>query len=56
MPAASTSEGSSPAASVFKTLTGSAGGGGLGPLLPLLLIASLLAAAVVALLRGRRTS
>jgi hypothetical protein len=54
--AASTSAGSSPATSVFKTLTGSAGGEGLGPLLPLLLIVSLLGAVVVALLRRRRTS
>ena len=53
---ASASQGSSPTASVVKTLTGSASGGGLGPVLPLLLIASLLAAAVLALRRGRRTS
>lgn len=54
--AIATSSGSSPATSVFKTLTGSSSGGGLGPLLPLLLIGSLLGAAVLALVRRRRTS
>jgi hypothetical protein len=53
---ASTAAGSSPASSVFKSLTGSTGGGGLGPLLPSLLIASVLGAGVLALLRRRRTS
>jgi hypothetical protein len=48
--------GSSPAASVLKSLTGSSSGSGLGPLLPSLLIASLLGAAVLALLRRRRAS
>jgi hypothetical protein len=48
--------GSSPATSVLKSLTGSTSGGGLGPLLPSLLIASVLGAAVLALLRRRRTS
>jgi hypothetical protein len=48
--------GSSPAASVLKSLTGSTSSGGLGPLLPSLLVASVLGAAVLALLRRRRTS
>jgi hypothetical protein len=54
--AASTGGGSSPASSVLKSLTGSTSGGGLGPLLPSLLIVSVLGAAVLALLRRRRTS
>lgn len=54
--AIATSSGSSPATSVLKTLTGSSSGGGLGPLLPLVLIGSLLGAAVLALVRRRRTS
>ena len=54
--AASASEGSSPAASVVKALSGSTSGGGLGPLLPIVLIGSVLAAAVLALMRRRRTS
>lgn len=54
--AASTGGGSSPASSVLKSLTGSTSAGGLGPLLPSLLIASVLGAAVLALLRRRRTS
>jgi hypothetical protein len=41
---------------VFKALSGSTSGGGLGPLLPIVLIGSLLAAAVLALMRRRRTS
>jgi hypothetical protein len=41
---------------VVKALTGSATSGGLGPLLPILLIGSILAAAVLALMRRRRTS
>lgn len=53
--AASPSDGSSPAASVFKALTGSTSGGGLGPLLPIALIGSLLAGGVLALVRRRRT-
>ncbi|HET6866131.1 MAG TPA: hypothetical protein VFH80_09415, partial [Solirubrobacteraceae bacterium] len=53
---ASTGGGSSPATSVLKSLTGSTSGGGLGPLLPSLLIASVLGAGVLALLRRRRTS
>jgi hypothetical protein len=48
--------GSSPAASVLKTLTGSSSGSGLGPLLPSLLIVSVLGAAGLALLRRRRAS
>jgi hypothetical protein len=40
---------------VFKAFTGSSGGGGLGPLLPIVLIGSVLAAAVLALVRHRRT-
>jgi hypothetical protein len=51
-----TGSGSSPATSVLKSLTGSTSGGGLGPLLPSLLVASVLGAAVLALLRRRRTS
>lgn len=54
--AASTNEGSSPQASVLKTLTGATSGGGLGPLLPIVLIGSVLAAAVLTLVRRRRTS
>jgi hypothetical protein len=54
--AAASGGGSSPAASVLKSLTGSTSGGGLGPLLPSLLVASVLGAAVLALLRRRRTS
>lgn len=48
--------GASPAASVLKSLTGSSSGSGLGPLLPSLLIISLLGAAVLALVRRRRAS
>jgi hypothetical protein len=55
LPPASTSDGSSPAANVFKALSGSTTGGGLGPLLPIALIGSVLAAAVLALVRRRRT-
>jgi hypothetical protein len=54
--AASSGGGSSPASSVLKSLTGSTSWGGLGPLLPSLLIGSVLGAAVLALLRRRRTS
>ena len=49
------SEGSSPSTSVLKALTGSTSGGGLGPLLPIALIGSVLAAAVLTLVRRRRT-
>jgi hypothetical protein len=55
-PAASTDDGSSPTASVFKALTGSTGGGGAGPLLPIVLIGSVLAAAGLGLTRRRRPS
>jgi hypothetical protein len=55
LPPASTSDGSSPAANVFKALSGSTTGGGLGPLLPIALIGSVLATAVLALVRRRRT-
>ena len=54
--AVSTGGESSPATSVFKALSGSTSGGGVGPLLPALLIASVLAAAGLALIRRRRTS
>jgi hypothetical protein len=56
VPAASTGDGSSPTSSVFKALTGSTGGGGAGPLLPIVLIGSVLAAAGLGLSRRRRTS
>jgi hypothetical protein len=48
--------GSSPASAVFKTLTGSAASGGLGPLLPIILVASLVALSALAIMRGRRTT
>jgi hypothetical protein len=48
--------GSAPSASVFKALTGSTSGGGLGPLLPIVLIGSVLVAAVLTLMRRRGTS
>src|SRR5690348_16610731 len=44
--ASAAGEGSSPSTSVLKALTGSTSGGGLGPLLPIALIGSVLAAAV----------
>jgi hypothetical protein len=40
---------------VLKTLTGATSGGGLGPLLPVALIGSVLAAAVLTLVRRRGT-
>jgi hypothetical protein len=49
-------QGSSPSASVLKALAGSTSGGGLGPLLPIVLIGSVLAAAVLTLVRRRRPS
>lgn len=55
-PATSTDDGSSPTASVFKALTGSTGRGGVGPLLPIVLIGSALAAAGLGLTRRRRPS
>jgi hypothetical protein len=48
-------QGSSASTSVLKALTGSTGGGGLGPLLPIALIGSVLAAAVLTLVRRRGT-
>jgi len=48
--------GSSPSTSVLKALSGSTSGGGLGPLLPIALIGSVLAAAVLTLMRRRGTS
>jgi hypothetical protein len=47
--------GSSPVSSVVKALTGSSSSGGLGPLLPIILIVSLLGAAALAILRRRAT-
>jgi hypothetical protein len=41
---------------VLKSLTGSSSGSGLGPLLPSLLVLSLLGAALLAVLRRRRAS
>jgi uncharacterized protein HemX len=55
-PAAAPGATSSPANSVFKALTGSSGGGGLGWLLPALLIAAFLGAGGMALLRHRAKS
>lgn len=54
--AASAYDGSSPQTSVLKTLTGATSGAGLGPLLPIVLIGTVLAAAVLALVRRRGTS
>jgi hypothetical protein len=48
--------GSSPISSVVKALTGSSSSGGLGPLLPIILLASLFGAAALALLRRRRAT
>jgi hypothetical protein len=48
--------GSSPASSVFKALTGSAAGAGLGPILPAVLIVSLVGVTGLALRRRRRTT
>jgi hypothetical protein len=52
----SAGQGSSPSTSVLKALTGSSSGGGLGPLLPIALIGSVLAAALLTLVRRRRAS
>jgi hypothetical protein len=52
--ATSSRDGLSPAVSVFKAFTGSTSKGGLGPLLPIVLIGSVLAGAVLALVRRRR--
>jgi hypothetical protein len=54
--AVSTGAGSSPITALAKAVTGSTSNGGLGPLLPVVLIISLLGAAALALLRRRRTS
>lgn len=54
--AAAGGDGSSPSTSVIKALTGSTNSGGLGPLLPIALIGSVLAAAVLTLVRRRGTS
>jgi hypothetical protein len=51
----STGAGSSPITALAKAVTGSASGGGLGSLLPAILIISLLGAATLAVLRRRRT-
>jgi hypothetical protein len=48
--------GASPASSVVKALTGSSGTGGLGLLLPILLIATLFGVTLIAVLRRRTTS
>jgi hypothetical protein len=53
--ATSGGDGSSPSTSVLKALTGSTSSGGLGPLLPIALIGSVLAAAVLTLVRRRHT-
>jgi hypothetical protein len=53
--ASSQDQGSSPVSSVVKALTGSSSSSGLGPLLPIILIACLLGAAALALLRRRAT-
>ncbi len=48
--------GSSPIATVVKAVTGSSSGGGLGPVLPIILVATVLGGAALALLRRRRTT
>jgi hypothetical protein len=48
--------GASPVTSVVKALTGSSNGGGLGALLPIILIACLLGVTALALLRRRRAT
>jgi len=48
--------GASPASAVFHTLTGSTSSGGLGSLLPIILVGSLLAVTALAVLRRRRTT
>ena len=55
-PAVSEGEGASPANAVFHALTGSTASGGLGSLLPIILIASLVVLSALALLRRRRTA
>lgn len=51
---ASGNGGSSPVSTIFKALTGSGSRGGLGPVLPIILIVAALSAAALALLRRRR--
>jgi len=53
---ASQDPGSSPVTSVVKALTGSSSSGGLGPLLPIILIGSLLGVTALAVLRRRRAT
>jgi hypothetical protein len=48
--------GASPASSVFHSLTGVSGNGGLGALLPIILVGSLLVMAGLAIVRRRRTT
>ncbi len=55
-PTASTSQGASPLSAVFKALTGSTSSGGLGLLLPIILVVSFLAASVLGIARRRRTT
>jgi hypothetical protein len=52
----STDSGASPVTSVVKALTGSSNGGGLGALLPIILIACLVAFTALAVLRRRRAT
>jgi hypothetical protein len=54
--AASGGDGSSPVTSLVKAVTGSTSSGGLGPVLPVILIGSLLGAGALALMRRRHTS
>ena len=55
-PPASSAHGSSPLTSVVKAVTGSTSSGGAGPVLPIILVGSLLGAGALALLRRQRTS
>ena len=55
-PAVSQGEGASPANAVFHALTGSTASGGLGSILPIILIASLIVLSALAILRRRRTT
>jgi hypothetical protein len=54
--AGSQDSGASPVTSVVKALTGSSNGSGLGALLPIILIASLLGVTALAVLRRRRAT
>ena len=47
---------SSPLSAIFKTLTGSSSGGGMGALLPIILVACLLGFTAIAVARRRRTT